>query len=321
MLSRVAESIYWISRYIERAENVARFIDVNLQLTVDDPLGFEQQWLPLVYTTGDDEAFRERYREPTPESVVHFLTFDTENPNSIIRSVRAARENARTVREIISSEMWLALNRFNMMVGSAAASRTPVLESHDFFGQVKLASQTFAGITNSTMTHGEPWHWCRVGRQLERADKTSRILDVKYYMLLRSVEDVGTAFDDLQWAAVLRSASAFEMYRKRHGRISVPRLVQFLMLDREFPRAVLYCLTVARNALHAISGTPLGTFRHPPEKLLGQLCSELAYATVDELIGHGMHEYIDDLQQRINRVGEGILESFFALRAPDQIHA
>lgn len=317
MLSRVAESIYWISRYIERAENVARFIDVNLQLTVDTPEGFEQQWLPLVFTTGDEEAFRERHQEPTPESVVHFLTFDTENPNSIIRSIRAARESARTVREIISSEMWLALNRFNMMVSSAAASRTPVLDRHQFFSEVKLASQTFAGITNSTMTHGESWHWCRLGRQLERADKTSRILDVKYFMLLRSVDDVGTAFDELQWAAVLRSASAFEMYRKRYGRISVPKLVQFLMLDREFPRAVLYCLTVARDALHAISGTPLGTFRHPPEKLLGQICSELAYATVEELVENGLHEFIDDLQSRINRVGKGISESFFALRVPE----
>ncbi|MCB1126624.1 MAG: alpha-E domain-containing protein, partial [Verrucomicrobiae bacterium] len=271
-----------------------------------------------VYTTGDEEAFRERYPEVSPEAVVQFLTFDPENPNSILRCVQGARENARTVREIISSEMWLALNRFNMMVGTAAASRIPIIDRGGFFGEVKLASQTFAGITNSTMTHGEAWHWCRLGRQLERADKTSRILDVKYFMLLRSVEDVGTAFDDLQWAAVLRSASAFEMYRKRYGRIAVPKLVQFLMLDREFPRAVLYCLLVARDALHAISGTPLGTFRHPPEKLLGQVCSELAYATVDELIGSGLHEFIDDLQQRINRVGDGVYDTFFALRAPEQ---
>ncbi|MCP5519341.1 MAG: alpha-E domain-containing protein [Verrucomicrobiales bacterium] len=317
MLSRVAESIYWISRYVERAENVARFIDVNLQLMIDAPAGFDQQWLPLVYTTGDQDEFKRRYSSPNAESVVRFLAFDLENPNSIVRCVRAARENARTVREIISSEMWLQLNKFHLMVSSAAARGGGILDRHDFFGEVKLASQTFAGLTNSTLTHGEPWHWCRLGRQLERADKTSRMLDVKYFILLRSVADVGSAFDEVQWAAVLRSASAFEMYRKRFGRIAVPNIVDFLMLHREFPRAVLYCLTTARDALHAISGTPLGTFRHAPEKLLGQLCSELAYTTVEELLSVGLHEYIDRLQTKINQVGNGIFESFLALRAPE----
>lgn len=317
MLSRVAESIYWISRYVERAENVARFIDVNLQLMTDAPAGFDQQWLPLVYTTGDQADFKQRYNAPNAESVVRFLAFDPENPNSIVRCVRAARENARTVREIISSEMWLQLNKFHLMVSSAAARGDTLFNRHDFFDEVKLASQTFAGTTNSTLTHGEPWHWCRLGRQLERADKTSRILDVKYFILLRSVEDVGSAFDEVQWAAVLRSASAFEMYRKRFGRIGVRNIVDFLMLDREFPRAVLYCLGVARDALHAISGTPLGTFRHPPEKLLGQLCSELAYTTIEELLAVGLHEYIDKLQTKINEVADGVFETFFARRAPE----
>lgn len=317
MLSRVAESIYWISRLIERAENVARFIDVNLQLMIDAPAAFDQQWLPLVYTTGDQALFQQRYQAPTAESVVQFLTFDPGNPNSILRCVRAARENARTVREVISSEMWVQLNQFHLMVNSAANRQVSPIDRHEFFTQVKLASQTFAGITNSTLTHGESWQWCRLGRQLERADKTSRILDVKYFILLRSVQDVGSPFDEVQWAAVLRSASAFEMYRKHFGRIAVRNIINFLMLDRQFPRAILYCLTVARDSLHAISGTPLGTFRLPPEKLLGQLCSELAYATVDELVSQGLHEYIDKLQLRINQVGDGIFDSFFALKAPD----
>ncbi len=317
MLSRVAQSIYWISRYVERAENVARFIDVNLQLMVDAPGGFDQQWLPLVYTTGDQKDFNKRYDSHTAESVIQFLAFDQKNPNSIVSCIQTARENARTVREIISSEMWLQLNKFFLMLRSAAAQGGSLYNRHDFFDEVRLSSQTFAGITNSTLTHGEPWQWSRLGRQLERADKTSRILDVKYYIILRSVEDVGTAFDEVQWAAVLRSASAFEMYRKRFGRTTVRNIVDFLMLDREFPRAVLYCLTLARDALHAISGTPLGTFRHAPERLLGQLCSELAYTTVEELLTDGLHEYIDRLQTKINDVGAGVSETFFARRAPE----
>jgi uncharacterized alpha-E superfamily protein len=155
-----------------------------------------------------------------------------------------------------------------------------------------------------------------LGRKLERADKTSRILDVKYFFLLRSVEDVGTAFDDIQWAAVLRSASAFEMYRKRHGRITPRGIVEFLVLDRDFPRAIHYSLLAARDSLHAISGTPLGTFRFPAEKLLGQLCSELSFASLDEIIHRGLHEYLDELQTHLNQVGEGIFEAFFAFKAP-----
>src|SRR5579864_2984149 len=147
----------------------------------------------------------------------------------------------------------------------------------DFFAEVKKCSQLFAGITDATMTHGEAWHFSHLGRMLERADKISRILDVKYYLLLRSPEDIGTPFDDIQWAAVLRCTSAFEMYRKRLGRISPRGVVEFLTLDREFPRAIHFCLSAARESLHAISGTPLGTYRYPPEKLLGQLCSELSY--------------------------------------------
>jgi uncharacterized alpha-E superfamily protein len=182
---------------------------------------------------------------------------------------------------------------------------------------VKLASHLFTGITDATMTHGEGWHFCRLARKLERADKTSRILDVKYFILLRSVTDVGTPFDDIQWTSVLRSASAFEMYRKRHGRISPKGIVQFLLLDPEFPRAIRFCLNAARESLHSISGTPLGTFRNSAEKLLGQLCSDLAYAHVDDIVGHGLHEYLDNLQTRMNRVSGGIFDTFFAKRAPE----
>lgn len=315
MLSRVAESIYWMSRYVERAENVARFIDVNLNMMLDSS-GTDQQWWPLVNTTGDHEDFEKRYGAATQESVIRFLTFDRENPNSMISCLRAARENARSVREIISSEMWLQLNKFFLKVNDAAASGRGMESPHDFYTDVKLSSHLFTGITDATMTHGEAWHFCRLGRKLERADKTSRILDVKYFILLRSVADVGTPMDDTQWAAVLRSASAFEMYRKRQGRISPKGIVQFLLLDQEFPRAIRFCLNAARDSLHAISGTPHGSFRNNAEKLVGQLCSDLAYAHVDEIVTSGLHEYLDDLQDRMNLVGSGIFDTFFAKRVP-----
>ncbi len=317
MLSRVADSIYWMSRYVERAENVARFIDVNLNLMLDSPSGEDQQWQPVVNITGDHVEFAKRYQTSTQYNVIHFLTFDRDNPNSIISCLRAARENARSVREVISSEMWLQLNSYYLMVNSACTSGKIVESPHDFFNEVKLASHLFMGLTDATMTHGEGWHFCRLGRKLERADKTSRILDVKYFILLRSVADVGTPFDEVQWAAVLRSASAFEMYRKRHGRISPKAIVEFLLIDPEFPRAIRFCLNAARDSLHAISGTPIGTFRKPPEKLLGQLCSDLAYANVDDITQEGLHEYLDRLQTNMNQVSAGIYEAFFARRMPE----
>ena len=314
MLSRVAGSIYWMGRYIERAENVARFVDTNLNLTLDAEVVGEQ-WAPLVNTTGDHEDFAKRYGVATQDNVIRFLAFDDENPNSVASCLRAARENARSIREIISSTMWEQLNSFYLMVKSAAGNGAGSARP-EFYDAVKMASHLFNGITDATMTHNEAWHFIQVGRMLERADKTSRMLDVKYYMLLRSAADVGTPIDELQWAAVLRSASAFEMYRKRHGGIEPGHIVQFLLLDPEFPRAIRFCLSAARESLHAITGTPDGGFRNSSEKLLGQLCSELAYTHVEEVIQRGLHEYLDQLQTRMNGVSAGIHETFFAPHIP-----
>src|SRR5688572_12348631 len=228
MLSRVADSIYWMSRYIERAENVARFIHVNLKLSLDLGTGAPDQWAPLVYITGDQEQFAEKYGEADHRSVIEFLAFDPTNPNSIVSCLRMARENARTVREMISSAMWEEINKFFLAVRSAANNRAVFESPFEFFNQVILSSHLVQGTTDATMSHNEAWHFHRMGRLLERADKTSRLLDVKYFILLPSVNDVGTAIDTIQWSALLESASALEMYRKRHGRITPNDVADFL---------------------------------------------------------------------------------------------
>jgi uncharacterized alpha-E superfamily protein len=314
MLSRVANSIYWLSRYTERAENVARFIDVNLQMILDLPSGSTEQWAPLVIITGDDEAFAARFQGATRVNVIRFLTFDTNNPNSIISCLRAARENARTIREAISPEMWEQINTCYLMVNAAASDPRIMASPYSFFSEVKKASHLFDGITEATMSHGEGWHFYRMGRLLERADKTSRLLDVKYFILLPSAADIGTPLDDIQWAAVLRSASALEMYRKRHGHIAPEKIIEFLVLDREFPRSVHYCLTTANDSLHAISGTPVGMFRNSAEQHLGRLRSELAYTDTEQIIETGLHEFLDALQKQLNLVDQSIFDTFFALR-------
>jgi uncharacterized alpha-E superfamily protein len=327
MLSRVADAVYWMNRYVERAENVARFVDVNLHLALDFPEAPPNartpthlqtpQWYPLVATTGDSAYFEKRYGEATRDNVLSFLTFDRESPNSIISCLAMARENARSVREIISSELWEHVNRAYLMVMEASRSGSALDSLHDFLTQVKQASHLFVGTTYLTMNHNEAWHFGRLGRLLERADKTSRILDVKYYFELPSPTDVGTTLDELHWAALLRSASAFEMYRKRHGNILPVKIVEFLMLSRRFPRSVRYCLNKAERSVHAITGMPFGTWSNPLERELGKLVSELSYAEAGDMIARGLHEHIDDLQTRLNKVGDAVHTTFFAMKPLD----
>lgn len=316
MLSRVANSIYWLNRYVERAENVSRFVDVNLNLLLDLPAGVTQQWQPTVLTTGDLPLFQKRYGEVTAENVLRFLTFDRDYPNSILSCLQLARDNARSVREVISSEMWQQVNAFYLMVTDASKtlSLSDTAALFQFFEEVKQASHLFAGIMDATMTHNEGWHFGQIGRFLERADKTARILDVKYFILLPSVKDVGTTLDELQWIALLKSASAYEMYRKRGmHRISPTSVAEFLILDRSFPRSVRFCITEVERSLHQITATPIGTWCTPVERSLGRLRADLDYITIDEIVQSGMHELLDDLQSRMNDVGNKIFEAFFAL--------
>jgi uncharacterized alpha-E superfamily protein len=312
MLSRVAEAVYWVGRYIERAENTARFIDVNLQMTLDAPSSFSEQWSPLVAITGDMAGFKARYDSPTRENVIEYLASDPQNGSSILSCLQKARENARSIREVISSEMWEQINRFYLTVSNGAARRRPILDSFQFFSEVKLHSQVVAGVADNTMSHGDAWHFFQLGRYLERADNTSRLLDVKYFLLLPSPEDVGGAIDEMQWSIVLRSASAFEMYRKRHGRIGPEQVIDFLLVETEFPRAILYCLMRAEDSLQAVSGSSGMRFGNQAQQLLGRVRSELSYGQANEIIATGLHEYLDGLQAKLNAIGGAIAETFFA---------
>jgi len=314
LLSRVADSVYWMARYIERAENVARFIDVNHNLTLDLPFGYHDQWQPIVDTTGDRAVFLERYGQATQQTVMQFLAFDAENPNSIYSCVLGARENARSVRETISSEMWEQINTLYLLITGESRKATPS-SLPDFCHSVRMACHLFQGITDVTMSHNEAWNFIRLGRKLERADKTTRLLDVKYFILLPQLADVGTPYDDIQWTAVLKSVSGFEMYRKRYGRISPDRIVEFLLLDGEFPRALRYCIGFADQSLHAITGTPPGAFSCGTEQRMGLLRSELDFARVDSILAQGLHEFFDALQLKMNTIDEYIRSDFFGQKA------
>ncbi len=316
MLSRVADSLYWMSRYIERAENLARFVDVNQAVALEPGDLMADPWAPLVHASGDWSLFAERYGQTTRESVLRFLTFDTEYPNSIISCTRAARENARTVRESISTPMWEEINKLYLLVNRAARELSPADLTYDFYYQVRLTSQLIAGVTDGTLSHGEGWQFANIGRLTERADKTSRILDVKTYGWKQAApagEAQGTV---VQWTALLQSVSALEMYRKTHGRIRPTEVMEFLLLDREFPRSIRYCLRYAEDSLRLVTGAASGTFSNRPEQLLGRLRSGFDYTHIDDVLADGLHAFVDRLQIQLNQLGEAIRDCYFAPPTP-----
>lgn len=311
MLSRVAESIYWMNRYIERAENYSRMLGENLNLALELPPGIDEQWNPLVFTAGDQEDFKNRYSDRwTRENVIQFLTFDQENPNSIVSALTRARENARSVREIISSEMWNHINE--MYISAHEAANSPHTRSPEtFYREIKTGSHLLAGLSDATMSHGEGWEFGRLGRYLERADMTSRIIDIKYYYLLPSTSHIGLAIDLIHWVSVLRSATAYEMYRKTFGKPESKRIVEFLTLDYYFPRSIHFCLSRAQDSIHAISGSPQDRFVNRAEKLIGRLKSNLDYTDGKDIVDAGIHEFMDNLQNSINEISISLYDVFF----------
>ena len=312
MLSRVADSVYWLGRYVERAENVSRFIDVNYNLTLGEVDPFNNQWSPLVYVSGDHDDFQQRYGNPTRENVLRFLTVDRDNPNSIASCVAKARENARAIRDIIPHAIWEQLNRFHLLVKDAAVSDLPIEEPQDFCDQVRLASHLFIGTSSATMSHGEAWHFSQLGRLIERADKTSRLIDVQYFVLLPDARDIGSPLDVVRWSALLKSASALVMYRRVHGRITPEKVANFLILNPNFPRSIQYCVFNALQSLRRITGSAQDSFSNASELHAGRLGSSLIYSTIEDIIQQGLHEYIDDLQSQLNTLGQAICEDFFS---------
>ncbi len=317
MLSRVANSVYWMHRYIERAENYARFMSVNFNLALDLPPNVDQQWEPLLIATADNTLFYEHYRHPTRESVIQFMTFDKRNPNSIVSCLSNARENASTIREVISKEMWEHLNEFYLDVRDTApkAQHWDQSQTQHFFVEIRNSIQLFYGIIDATFTRNEAWHFGRLGRFLERADKTSRFLDVKYFTLLPEIEAVGTTIDLMIWSAVLKSVSAYNMHRQQHRSLTPTSIVEFLILDKMFPRAVAHCIRQAELSLYEISGNnPAQGFGNAAERALSKLRTDIEFTETSDIFRTGLHQYLDNFQTRTNEIGTAIFETYFDLK-------
>jgi len=319
MLSRVAESLYWIGRYIERADNIARLLDVNLNILTDfkdlNDSRLVEHWEPIIRSTGDWDLFKSLGYKPNSRAATDFLTFDRENPNSIISCLISARQNARIIRDQIPSEVFEAINDTYLDLRNSGSDEVWKAGPYQFYHEIQKFSQLFQGMVASTVVRGLGYYFMECGKFLERADKTSRILDIKYHILLPSVRDVGGVVDTAQWTAVLRSCSAFEAYHRNFVTNVDPTLVtEFLLFSAKFPRAVRYSLARLGDNLNRISHNQADRFSNEAERESGKLFSDMTYISVEEVFTQGLHEYLDYLQLRLNQVGGAIQETFFGLK-------
>jgi uncharacterized alpha-E superfamily protein len=317
MLCRVAESLYWMARYVERAENNARILDVNLQVTLDDnhdgAAAERVEWEPILATLEDHKLFSAHYDAINATNVCEFITFAHENPNSIASCVAVARENARTVREFISSEMWERINHLFLWIKSAEARQLHAASGIEFYRHVVDCAHQFLGTTAATLTRGEGWNFIQLGKYLERADSASRILDLKYHILLPDGEQVGGNVDTVQWQAVLKSCSAFEAYRKIHpGQVTPATVAEFIILHDSFPRSIRFCATQLDSSLHQLSGCDRAHFSNEAERRSGRLVSDLNFATIEEIFRTGLHEYLDSIQGRLNDIASAMHRQYCA---------
>lgn len=315
MLSRVADSMYWIGRYIERAENISRLLDVMLQLVLDyEPLGeaqFTATWEPIVQAAGDQEQFFKLYPVADEASVSAFLTMDRRNANSIVSCVNAARENARMIRDQISGEMWEMINDLYLDLKKQDVESLGHSELAHFLARVRTGSHLFQGLTEATFFHEEGYRFLNVGKYLERADQTSRMLDIKYHIIMPEGQEVGGALDASQWIAVLRACSAFESYHRIYVADVLPwKVAEFLLLAPTFPRSLHFCLRTAGYHLRAISETAEGHFTNEAEKLLGRLSAEITYCDIGDIFREGLHEFIDRVQKRLLKLNKAVFETY-----------
>jgi uncharacterized alpha-E superfamily protein len=311
MLSRVASNLYWLSRYVERAENTARVLDVTwrMSLLVKEPRLQDQEWFAPLNITGTLFPFSGRHSTVCAKEVLHFMALDPENPSSIRSCAQHARENARAIRGAITSEMWEVLNATWLEMQQIDEERLNARGVSAFFDWVKERSHLFRGVTFGTMRRDDAYHFTRLGTHMERADSTARILDVKYHILLPSVKDVGGAVDYYQWSAVLRSVSAFEAYRKVYRDVITPvRLAELLILREDLPRSLHFCMRQVYDTLEIVKNDRAAeTLRQA-----GQILAQLRYGRISDIFATGLHEYLTDYLDAMQELSAQTQKSFFA---------
>lgn len=325
MLARLAENLFWAGRYVERAEDTARMVDVTYHTLLESPFGeVGRSWDQLLEVLHLRAPWAERGLGPTSDvqAVVRFLVLDPENPGSIAAATARARENVHSVRELVSSELWEAVNGLHLELRSRDLENEVAEQPSELLRMVRNAAMAIYGVASETMPRDAGWRFLALGRLIERAEMTCRLIDVRYGQLdaLRVPGRRGVVEDGgfHNWVAVLKSASAFEAYRRRYRSSTDPvDVIEFLLLADDLPRSVVYCLTSAMHQLEALSdGRPSRAVR-----LLGRTTSSLQYRDVAELLDEDLHDFLEDVQQRIQQVAEAVADEFFRHQPLGAMHA
>lgn len=314
LLARFAENSFWIARYMERAENLSRILEVN-ETFARDARG-DNDWLPILRLHCDEERFFERYRKVDPARVVRFYTIDLDNANSIAFSVRAARENARSIRHLISLESWFQLNVMWNQVRALGPRDVSLSRLSGLCSQIRDGCGLHTGIATRTLYRDQVWLFYVLGMHIERCDQTTRLVDIKYHALLPHWKDIGSPIDIAQWNAVLRSASAYHGYRRVYPREMTPRSVAgFILLDPYFPRSIRRCVAEIEKTLAELLERPeLAHLRFTSRAL--QALKVLVARSASDVVGMGLHEYLDDVQRHLLELGHEISATFFGLEPP-----
>ena len=306
MLSRVAERIYWMARYIERAENTARIVNVNSILLLDLPKSLTPGWRPLIDITGSKADFEKRRRTCNERNVVHFLVADLKYSGSLLSSLQFARENARTIRDIIPREAWEHINALYLNTKNALPGGLAQRARFDFLGSVISGTQQITGLLAGTMLHDAGYFFLRMGRNLERADMTTRIIDVRSGDLLENEHENLTPYENIQWMSVLKSLTAYQMYRRTiQVRVRRPDVLNFLFKERNFPRAFYHTLCEVESSLEHL---PRNKDVKKKLKELQKFVLDVEPATLKQ---NDLHEFIDTLQLKLSEIHNEISEVYF----------
>jgi uncharacterized alpha-E superfamily protein len=316
LLSRVAESLFWMGRYVERAENTARLLDVTFHGRLEpgtfELAGASNTWQALITTLGLAGRYNELYPEITEPGVIDFLTVSRLNSSSIVSSLVSARENARGCRDQLSSETWVAINRLHHATIGRNFHLIMADGLYDFCDLIRQGAQTFHGTAENTSLHDEGWHWMRCGVLIERADMVTRIVDSKYHLLMPSPDEVGGQIDRYQWGAMLRSVSGYEAFRRSHpGGIEGAEVVGFMLLHRQFPRSLRACIEALRTTLDMATEGAEPRLRNPAMREVTALQNRLQFETQESLIGAGLHESLFATQQTMAAISRAVSEAFF----------
>ncbi len=306
MLSRTADHLYWMARYTERAENLARMLDVHLRMAMLSKNDADGQWGSILSINELGGDFAGRYNGINQANVVRYMAFDADNPSSIFSCLRAARENAHAVRGTLTSEQWETINATWLKLRDTRLSEMEG-DLRAFFEWVKFRSHLSRGVSMGTMLQDESLHFIRLGTFLERADNTARLLAVKFEQLLSSNNDLSASADYYQWGALLRSLSAFEIYRKVYRDAITPmRVSELLILKDDMPRSLLHCLRQVHHNLGLVANSHSGE----TQRVAGKLHSSLRYGRMEDIHEQGLANFLNDFLVSINDIGSRISEDF-----------